>query len=73
MIDAQAIARERMDALLVGGPGWHCYAIDAAEQLEQSDPDSHRGIVAAVESQIGSEATEAARRALAWFRGRGRG
>lgn len=50
-----------------GGPGWHAYALDAAEQLVKADPITHGGLVSAVELEIGPDATKAARRALAWF------
>jgi hypothetical protein len=68
MIDLRTDARSHMKRLVTeGGSGWHAYALDAAEQLVKADPIAHGGLVAAVEGEIGPEATKAARRALASF------
>jgi hypothetical protein len=43
-LDLRADARSHMKRLVTeGGPGWHAYALDAAEQLVKADPIAHGG------------------------------
>lgn len=59
--------RDRLAQLAAADPGWHAYALSEAEELVRDDPMVNGGLVAEVETQIGPEATKAARRALEWF------
>jgi len=64
--------REHFTQMVRLSTGTHPYALDAAERIVKSDPQVHGGLVALVESEIG-DALPAARKALNWFNGKGRG
>ena len=56
-----------------GGAGWHPYTLDKADRLAAADPQEYRGLVAAVESEVGkagAQAVDAARRAAKWMVGK---
>lgn len=73
-IDAhQREIREHYLSLARHGVGWHPYVLNAAEQLVKCDPELYVGLVAAIEAEIGPEATADAHRILVWFCGRGKG
>jgi hypothetical protein len=71
--DAAKRKAELMRLIQIGGAGWHAYVLDQAQKLAKSQPEFHATLPAAIETNIGPKGAASARKALAWFAGKGAG